>query len=123
MIEDEGYTQFYSGGRGSFDKLCAEVVGELKKTYPQIKNTLVFSYLPSTKEDFTFPAYYDDSVYLLTESVPPRYAILRTNKKLVEKADCLVVGIVCEWGGAWQAVKYAQRKKKQILNICEPIEK
>ena len=43
LIKNEGVTQFYSGGRGAFDRLCAEVVGELIKSYPKIKNTLVFS--------------------------------------------------------------------------------
>ena len=108
LIKNEEFTQFYSGGRGAFDRFCAEVVGELKKSYPQIRNTLVFSYLPPANEKFCLPSYYDDSVYLLEKRVPPRYAILATNKAMVDKADCLVVGIAWKRGGAWQAVEYAQ---------------
>ena len=119
LIEKEDFTQFYSGGRGAFDMLCAETVCALRNTHPNIKNTLVFSYLPPTNADFTLPEVYTDSVYLLEKQVPPRYALLQTNKDMVDKADCLIVGIVKEWGGAWTAVEYARRKGKRIINLCE----
>ena len=118
LIEKEGFTQFYSGGRGAFDMLCAETVCALRNTHPNIKNTLVFSYLPPTNADFTLPEVYTDSVYLLEKQVPPRYALLQTNKDMVDKADCLIVGIVKEWGGAWTAVEYAKKRGKRIINIC-----
>ena len=119
LIKYEGFTQFYSGGRGAFDNLCAETIAELKKSYPQIKNTLVFSYLPPSNTDFSLSPIYTDTLYALERYVPPRYAILETNKAMVDKADCLVVGITREWGGVWQAVEYAKRKKKRIINVCE----
>ena len=119
MIENEGITQFYSGGRGAFDRLCAEVVGELIKSYPNIKNTLVFSYLPLSNADFTLPTAYTDSVYLLEHNVPLRYAILETNKRMVDIADCVIVGIYSEWGGAWKAYEYARKQKKRIINLCD----
>ena len=58
-------------------------------------------------------------VYLLQEQVPPRYAVVRTNKRMVDKADCLIVGIVKEWGGAWTAMEYAKKQGKRIINICK----
>ena len=119
LVDKEGFTQFYSGGRGAFDLLCAETVFALRSTHPNIKNTLVFSYLPPANADFTLPEAYTDSVYLLEKQVPPRYAVSRTNKCMVDKADCLIVGIVKEWGGAWAAVEYAQKRGKRIINICE----
>ena len=117
LIRNEGVAQFYSGGRGAFDNLCAEVIAELKKSYPQIKNTLVLSYMPPSNEDFTLAPIYTDTVYLLERQVPPRHAILETNKCMVDKADCLVVGIIKEWGGAWQAVEYAKKRGKRIIDI------
>lgn len=119
LIKNEGFTQFYSGGRGIFDRVCAEAVGELRKSFPKIKNTLVFSYLPPSKEHFTLPSVYTDTMYILDKRVPPLYAVIETNKCMVDKADCLVVGIKYNWGGAWQAVEYAQRKGKRIINIFQ----
>ncbi len=119
LIENEGFTQFYSGGRGAFDRLCAEVVGELRKSYPNLKNTLVLSYLPPANADFTLPTAYTDSAYLLEHNVPPRYAVLESNKRMVDIADCVIVGISYEWGGAWKAYEYALQQKKRIINICD----
>ena len=55
LIENYQVTQFYSGGRGDFDNLCASVVRELEKEYPNIKNTLVLSYLPMGKDEYGLP--------------------------------------------------------------------
>ena len=84
LIQNCGVTQFYSGYRGNFDRLCAYLVWELKFRYPQIKNTLVLSYLSYKKEDFVLPKFFDDSVYLLEKPVPPRFAITHTNRKMVD---------------------------------------
>ncbi len=119
LIERGNVTQFYSGGRGNFDRLCSEIVGELRKEYPQIKNTLVLSYIPQKKENFELPKRYDDTVYLLEKSVPPRYAIIKTNEAMVNKADFVVVAIAYDWGGAWRAYEYARRKKKRIINVYD----
>ncbi|MBQ7912394.1 MAG: DUF1273 domain-containing protein [Clostridia bacterium] len=122
LIKNEGFTQFYSGGRGAFDRLCAEVVGEITKSYPHIKNTLVLSYLPPSNADFTLPTIYTDSMYLLEHNVPPRYSILETNKRMVDIADCVIVGIRYDWGGARRVYEYARKRKKRIINLCNEIE-
>lgn len=117
LIENYGVAQFYSGGRGNFDNLCSKIVYELKKSYPHIKNTLVFSYIPKKKEEYGLPEWYDDSVYFLEERVPPRYAIIKTNEKIVDRVDYVLVGIRKHWGGAYRAYEYAKRKGKIILSI------
>lgn len=60
LIENKNVIQFYSGFRGDFDFYCSSLMYELKAKYPQIKNTLVLSYIPeSLNEDsvFTLPKY------------------------------------------------------------------
>lgn len=115
LIEGEGVTQFYSGNRGNFDRTCSELVHELKALYPQIRITMVLSFRPT--KDFKLPACYDDSVYLLERTVPHAYAILETNKKLVEMVDFIVSGVVYDFGGAYKAYNYARRKRKRIINV------
>ena len=115
LIENYGVTQFYTGGRGAFDAVCSQKIAELKQDYPYIKNTLVLSYMP--KEDWKLAEKYDDSVYLLEESVPPKYAISRTNRILVEKADFVITAVERSWGGAQLAHEYAERKQKLFRNI------
>lgn len=115
LIEREGITQFYSGNRGNFDRICSNLVHELKATHPHIRNTLVLSYRPT--KDSTLPTCYDDSVYLLERAVPGAYAILETNKKLVELADVIVSGVKYDFGGAYKAYDYARRRKKMVITI------
>jgi uncharacterized phage-like protein YoqJ len=117
LIEKYGVMQFYCGGRGNFDNLCSQIVYELKKKYPHIKNTLVLSYIPKRKEEYGLPAKYDDSVYFLEERVPPRYAIVKTNEKMIDKSDYVIVGVRKSWGGAYRAGEYAKRKGKVIIQI------
>ncbi|MBR1975420.1 MAG: hypothetical protein IKA20_06175 [Clostridia bacterium] len=116
LIEKYKVTQFYSGGRGAFDGICSDIVGELRATYPHVKNTLVYSYMPK-KDEYGLPKKYTDSVYLLEDRVPPRLAILKTNEKMVDKADFILSGVRYSWGGAATAQAYALQKKKKVITI------
>ena len=117
LINTKDVVQFYCGGRGAFDEICSSVVGEIRKDYPHIKNTQVLSYLP--KEDFILNEKYTDSVYLLERYVPPRYAILETNKLIVQKSDFIIVSTKNSFGGARTAREYAEKKGKIIIDIDE----
>lgn len=119
LIEKKGVTQFYSGGRGKFDRVCAEIVKKLKENYPEIRNTLVLSYIPQEKDKFIIPKPYDETVYLLEKRTPPKFAISKTNEVMVDKADFVVVATRRSWGGAQKAHEYAKRRKKEIINIFD----
>lgn len=116
MIEIYGVTQFYAGDRGDFDDVCASIVCKLKEKYPQIKMTRVFSYIPKEEDEYS-SQYYDDSVYLLERYVPPKRAIIQTNKALVNKVDYVILGLRFSCGDAATAAKYAYKRKKKIVNI------
>ena len=115
LIEQKDVIQFYCGYRGDFDRLCAHLVSEIKINYPKVINTMVLSYHP--KEDFILPSCFDDSVYLLDKSVPPRFAISYTNKKIVELSDFIISGVVAGYGGAAAACNYAKKRNKTIINV------
>ncbi|MCH5162000.1 MAG: hypothetical protein J1G38_00735 [Clostridiales bacterium] len=115
LIENHDVTQFYNGCRGDFDRLCADVVYELKEHYPQIKQVRVLSYHPN--ETFGMSKHFDESVYLLEKRVPPRYAISQTNRCLVALVDYIVSGVISSYGGAYTARNYAKRLNKPIIEI------
>lgn len=119
LIEQEGITQFYTGGRGMFDCFCGDIVAELRMRYPYIKNTLVRSYMPRGEGDRMVSSRYDDSVYLLEERVLPKFAIVKTNEALVKKVDIVVAAVCLQSGGAWRATEYARRQGKKVINIYE----
>lgn len=117
LIENTGVERFYSGYRGDFDKFCSNTVYELKSKYPYIKNTMVLSYIPN--KDFILPKCFDDSIYLLERQVPKRLAIIETNKRLVDKVDYIVAGVIIHGGGAYAALEYAYKRKKSIINLID----
>lgn len=123
LIENKGITQFYSGYRGDFDIYCSSLIFELKGRYPQIRNTMVLSYMPEIKSDpdyaFTLPQCFDDSIYLLERSVPKRLAIIETNKCLVDMVDFVVAGVITHYGGAYMACEYAYKRKKSIISVID----
>ena len=114
LIENHGVTEFYNDFRGSFDRICAEIVSELKSRYP-IRNILVLSYHPHS--DFVLPKFFDESVYLLEKPVLSKFAITYTNQCIVDKADFIISGELLDSGRAWAACDYARRKNKTIINI------
>ncbi|MDE6441166.1 MAG: hypothetical protein K2L12_00245 [Clostridia bacterium] len=117
LIENKEVNQFYSGFRGDFDRFCSSLIHELKECYPQIKNTLVLSYIPDG--EFILHKCFDDSIYLLERRVPKRFAIIETNKCLVDKVDYIVAGVITHCGGAYAALEYANKRKKPIINMID----
>lgn len=115
LIENKDVTEFYSGGRGKFEKMCAHMVYQLSQTYPHIKNILVMSYRPG--KNFELSYYYDESVYLLEKPVLARFAISYTNQKLVQSVDYVVSGVVRGYGGAYAACKYAKNHFRTVINV------
>ncbi len=117
LIENHGVTSFYNGFRGLFDGECAFAVADLKKVYPFIENVMVLSYIPDP--GFELPECFDLSVYLLDKPVIPKFAIYHTNREIVKRADYIISGVDCHYGGAYTACEYARRLKKTIINIYD----
>ena len=107
----QGANEFFLGGYGHFDYMCASVLRELKKTHPQIRLILVLPYLNSTM----ITDGYDETVYPPLETVPPRFAIVRRNEWMVRESDIVVAYVMRGFGGAAKTLEYARRKKKTII--------
>ena len=91
--------------------MAAQIVHELKAEFPNIESTLVLAYL-STDVDFQL---YDNSLYPPLENIPPRYAISRRNRCLVENSDIVVAYVQHSWGGAATTLSFAAHKGKPII--------
>lgn len=118
LIVNQNVHVFYSGGRGNFDMTCARLVAELCHKYPHIENVKFLSYLPTgVATASTHPLYYTGTEFLLEKYVIPKYAIIETNKCVIDACDFVVSGVTRNYGGAQQAVKYAKRQKKHIIDI------
>ena len=108
---DHGASEFYLGGYGGFDYLCAATLRELKKVHPHIRLILILPYLNSNM----LTDGYDETIYPPLESVPKRFAISRRNEWMVRGSDAVVAYVTHGWGGAAKTLEYARRQKKEIL--------
>ena len=107
----QGADEFYLGGYGGFDHMCAAVLRKMKDANPHIRLVLVLPYLNSS----ILTDGYDETVYPPLESVPKRFAISRRNEWMVVESDAVVAYVTHGWGGAAKTLEYARRKKKRIL--------
>lgn len=46
-------------------------------------------------------------------------AISKRNRWMVDQVDCLISYIICQYGGAYQTYRYAQRKSIPIINVAK----
>ena len=108
-----GAAEFYLGGYGAFDRLCADVLHGLKRRHAHIRLILVLPYLNGA-----MPAEgYDETVYPPLESVPKKLAIVRRNRWMVDQTDVVVSYVLHSWGGAAMMLEYAKQKKKRIISF------
>ncbi len=122
LIENCGVTIFYNGGKGAFDKMCADCIKELKNDYPFIKSYMILSYMPAEKTEYEEERYkdFDGTIYPDLEFVPKRFAIVRRNEWMIEKSDFLIAYVEHNWGGAYRTLAYAKKKKHiKIFNLCD----
>ncbi len=112
---DHGANEFYLGGYGGFDRLCAAVLRELKREHPHICLILVLPYLNSSMPTDG----YDETIYPPLEAVPKRFAISRRNEWMVQECDIVIAYVTHGWGGAAKTLEYAQRKKKMVIRFPE----
>ena len=60
---------------------------------------------------------YDDTIYPPLEDVLPRYAISKRNEWMIDQADLVIAFVAHEYGGAYKTLRYAERKKKKIIQL------
>lgn len=125
LIVEENVRYFYVGGYGGFDRIAAAAVKHAKQKYPDITLMLVLPYHPAerlidTPNGFD-GTYYPDGL----ENTPRRYAIVRTNKIMVDTCDWLVCCVRHSASKSRKLLEYARRREEkgliQIINIGESV--
>ncbi len=110
---------FYLGGYGDFDVLCASV---LKENRPEncklifVTPYILESYQHRLKHINSLKIY-DEIVYPSIENVPYKFAISKRNEYMIDCADLVIAYIDHTWGGAYNTYLYALRKGKMIINL------
>ena len=108
--------EIFLGGYGNFDDFAFRCAKKFKQTHQNAKLVLITPYLENSKATYN-KANFDSIVYPSLEHVPPRYAISRRNKWMIEQADIVICCVSRQYGGAYAMYLDATRKKKRIYNL------
>lgn len=119
LIQTKSYATFLIGRNGEFDEYAASVIKTVQKEVRKENNdmTLVLPYKVANLE--YYEKYYDsiiipDRVY----GAHPKAAITLKNKWMVEQSDLVIVYVERNKGGAYTAMKYAEKLNKKVINLC-----
>ena len=118
----QGVDEFWLGEQGAFDYMSRLVLKNLKKEYRWIAICIFPTRLPSKAkmkwlDEQKYEIIYPEEV----AKAPFKVALLRRNQYMVKYADNIVCYITREHGGAYKAVKQAQKMYKNIINLAEDI--
>ncbi len=122
LITQKQYVEFLVGRDGEFDLLAASAIRRAVNQYGY-GNTSIILVLPYMKAEYrdneqNYLSYYDE-VEICSESSNAYYksAIQVRNRCMVDRSDLVVYCIQHKSGGAYKTVQYAQKCKKEIINL------
>lgn len=114
----KGYTIFYNGGKGYFDKISASIVIDLKKKFPYIKLYRVLADYHQDKQKWELPSCYDGSILPEIEQCYYKARITKRNEWMIDNSDILVCHVIEKFkSGAYNTMRYAQKVNKAIIYI------
>ena len=118
LIQSKEYLEIYIGRNGEFDIFAASIVKRIKKELDNssCSMTLVLPY--KVKDIEYFEKYYDDIIICEGEEKHhPKEAITKRNRWMVENCDLLVCFVERNSGGAFKAMRYANKHGVKIINL------
>ena len=116
LIKEEDVDVFYLGEQGDFEIIAAEVLNELKPTYPFIQRIEVICFAEQLQRNGKIKS--DGFEYLDELDRCKRKArIIKRNQWVVDNSDILVFYVNTPYGGAYQSYLYAKKKNKDMINL------
>lgn len=123
MADSNKSLLFLSGGMGEFDILCENAVRRIKTDYPanSIDLQLILPYMSqkiNSEREYYLSRY--DGILIPSEMSSYHYkaAIKQRNYWMIDHSDFLIAYVHRGYGGAYEALRYAVRKGKHIINLA-----
>ena len=119
LIRTKSQVVFLVGRNGEFDEYVASLIKQERKNSNN-ENCDVTLVLPYKVADIDYYDKYYDGIIIPTCVHGAHYkaAISLKNKWMVEQSDLVVVYVERESGGAYAAMKYAEKQNKRVINLC-----
>ena len=123
QLIEKGFNNFYFGGFGEFDNLCYAIVTNLQQQYPNIKRT--FCYVDKRwqgepkRPSWLTKNNYEEIIYLQPSFDYWYQQIYYRNCAMIDNSQYVVFYVEnSENSGAYKAMQYAIKTKKQLLNLA-----
>ncbi len=126
LLLEKEYVEFLVGRDGEFDLLAASTIKRLKRSVDGDNSALVWVLPYPTAEhrayEADYAAYYDE-IEICSESATAHFksAFQIRNRWMVDRSDLVICYVERPHGGAFQALEYAKRRGKVVINMTEPI--
>ena len=120
LVAERGVRVFYTGGMGEFDELFARTVRSMKRECPSLRLVLVAPYLTErlNLDKAFYEAQYDEILIPAElDGVHRKAAIGLRNRWMVDRSDIVIAALHRDFGGAAEAVQYAERIGKIVCKI------
>ena len=126
LILQKEYVEFLVGRNGDFDQIVSSAVKRLQRRIRDDNSALVWVLPYPTAElrnhEENFSAYYDDiEICGTAENSHPKRAYQIRNQQMVDRSDLVVFYVEHNSGGAYQTMRYAQERGKQVVNLAEQL--
>ena len=120
LVAERSVSVFYTGGMGEFDDLFARTVRSMKREFPSLRLVLVAPYLTErlNMDKAFYEALYDEILIPAElDGVHPKAAIGLRNRWMVDRSDIVIAALHRDFGGAAEAVRYAEKAGKKVVRI------
>ena len=119
---DEGIDEFWCCEQGNFDWLARMTMLKIKKDNPFIHLCYIptcdirqYSNLRQQHLNEHYEIIYTDEMV----SSHPRFSITKRNQYIAKNSDVIICYITSNSGGAYNAIKIAQKFDKRIINLAQ----
>ena len=116
LIQTKEYVEFYMGRHGEFDESVASIIKRAQNDLGKENSSLILVLPYHHKDEEYFEQYYDE-IYMPIEKTHYKAAITKRNEWLVDNCDILVAYVHKDVGGAYNTLKYAEKKGVPIINV------
>ena len=123
LLLEKEYVEFLVGRDGDFDQIVSSAVKRQQRLVRDDNSSLIWI-LPYPTAELrnnmeNFETYYDEiEICGSAASSHPKGAFQIRNRQMVDRSDLAVFCVDHSSGGAYQTLRYAQRKDKEILNLA-----
>ena len=122
LLENNTYVNFLIGRNGDFDEYAASVIKTVRKDMG-MENSEITLVLPYTVANIEYYEKYYDFIVIpeIVYGSHPKFSITARNRWMVENSQLVVAYVERKKGGAYEAVKYAEKTGVKIINLCDKL--